>query len=288
MATFTAQRRRFLRPCAGAAALALLLAGCGEREKAAAPQPEAPAPVVQFEQASADPVRHGERLARVLGCRGCHDDDMTGGAWSEDPREALIWTSNLRRAVPAYSDAQLERAIRGGVRADGSPLWAMPSEIFTHLSEADMRALIAYLRAQPATGEAHPLPVFGPEGRRQIASGDWKPAPEEVRLGRSIASPALGGGHEQARYMIRATCSECHGLDLRGRQEREGPRGPPDLAVVAGYSRDQFRHLMRTGEPPGGRDLGLMARVSIGRFSHMSRSEVDAIYDYLAARASRQ
>jgi cytochrome c553 len=277
-----------LGPLAGAAACASLLAGCGEREKAAAPQPEAPVSVVQFEQASAEPLRHGERLARVLGCQGCHDEDLTGGAWTEDPREALIWTSNLRRAVPAYSDAQLERAIRGGVRADGSPLWEMPSEIFTHLSEPDMRALIAYLRAQPPIGRAHPRPVFGPEGRRQIASGEWKAAPEKVRLGRSIASPPLGGGHERARYMIRATCSECHGLDLRGLQEREGPRGPPDLAVAAGYSREQFRHLMRTGEPPGGRDLGLMARVSVERFSHMSRSEIDAIYDYLAARAAQQ
>jgi mono/diheme cytochrome c family protein len=265
---------------------ALLLAGCGERaaqpENAAAAAP----PPLQFAQESPDPLRHGERIARVLGCRGCHGDDMTGHEWVEDPDEAVLFTSNLRRAVPLYSDAALERAIRGGVRLDGSPLWAMPSELFTDLSAPDMAALIRYLRAQPPTGEMHPRPVFGPSGRREIASGEWKSAPDEVRLGRGRGPAAVPGGHDWARYMIRATCSECHGLDLRGRQEAEGPRGPPDLAVVAGYSRDQFRHLMRTGLPPGGRDLGLMARVSRGRFAFLTQPEVDAIYDYLVARAA--
>ncbi|HEX8643231.1 MAG TPA: hypothetical protein VF702_04880 [Allosphingosinicella sp.] len=270
-----------------AIAAALLFVGCGERaernDNAAAAAP----PPLQFAQGSADPLRHGERIARILGCRGCHEDDMTGSAWIEDPNEAILWTSNLRRAVPGYSDAALERAIRSGVRADGSPLWAMPSEYFTDLSAPDMAALIRYLRAQPPTGDVHPRPVFGPAGRRDIASGEWKSALEEVRLGRGRGPAAAPGNHDWARYMIRATCSECHGLDLRGRQEAEGPRAPPDLVVVvAGYSRGQFRHLMRTGEPPGGRDLGLMARVSRGRFAFLTQPEVDAIYDYLAARAA--
>jgi len=266
------------------AIIALLVAGCGRE---AAEQPKAEPPPPQFQRVSAGPVQHGERIARVLGCRGCHDDDLTGGAWSEDPQEALIWTSNLRRAVPQYDDAALERAIRHGVHRDGSPLWAMPSEIFTHLSPTDMGALIAYLRAQPPAGEIHPRPVFGPEGRREIASGEWRSAPDEVRLGRGKGPPALGGAHDQARYMIRATCSECHGLDLRGRQESEGPRGPPDLAVVGAYDREQFRRLMRTGLPPGDRDLGLMKRVSVGRFAFLTEREIDSIYDYLAARAAR-
>ena len=268
------------------AALVALAGACGEPEAARTPKAEAPA--IQFERAAAHPVRHGERLATVLGCRGCHGDEITGDVWSENPEQALIWTSNLRRAVPQYDDAALERAIRTGVRHDGSPLWDMPSEIFTDLSAPDMAALIAYLRARPAAGEVHPRPAFGPEGRRRIASGEFKSSPEHVRLGRGKGPPAVGAGHDRARYMIRATCSECHGLDLRGRQESEGPRGPPDLAIVGAYDRPAFRRLMRTGLPPGDRDLGLMRRVSIGRFAHLTQSEVDAIYDYLAARAAAQ
>ena len=257
--------------------------GSGEGDKAAPPA----APPLQFERVSAHPVRHGERIALVLGCRGCHEDDLTGSLWDYDPAEATLYTSNLRRAVPRYTDAALEQAVRGGVRPDGSPLWGMPSEIFTELSPADMAALIAYLRAQPPAGEDHPRPVFGPAGRRDIAAGEWRPAPEEVRLGRGKGPPALDGRHDWARYMIRATCSECHRLDLTGHPPEDGRPGPPDLIVASGYTREQFRHLLRTGEPVGGRRLGLMARVARGRFAHMSEREIDAIYDYLAARAAR-
>jgi cytochrome c553 len=264
--------------------LALLLTGCG-REEAAPPQ--AAPPQLQFERLSADPVRHGERLASILGCRGCHGEALTGEPWGEDAREAILFTSNLRRAVRGYGDAALERAVRGGVRPDGSPLWDMPSEIFTELAPADMAAIVAFLRSLPASGVDHPRPVFGPEGRRAVASGEWKSAPEQVRIGRGKGPPALDGRHDPARYMIRATCSECHGLDLTGHEGHEGQRGPPDLVVAGGYTREQFRHLMRTGLPPDRRDLGLMAQVARGRFVHMTAREIDAVYDYLVARAAR-
>ena len=61
----------------------------------------------------------------------------------------------------------------------------------------------------------------------------------------------------------------------------------PPLAIVSAYSRPQFHHLLRTGEPVGGRRLGLMAEVARGRFSRLTDAEVDAIYNYLSALAAR-
>ena len=266
----------------------LALAGCGR----APPAPQA-APPLQFEavtvarpQVAAAGAQRGERLGRVLGCAGCHGQDLTGRPWIEDPRDAILFTSNLTRAVPEYDDGALERAIRGGVRHDGSPLWEMPSELFTQLSDPDMAALIAWLRTVPPRGAAHPRIVIGPRGRQEIAAGRIKPGPQVVRENGERWPPRLDGRHDWARYMVRATCAECHGLDLRGARE-PGPGAPPDLAIVGAYDRDQFRHLLRTGEPPARRDLGLMAAVSRSRFAHLTDREVDAIYDYLAARAAR-
>ncbi len=54
--------------------------------------------------------------------------------------------------------------------------------------------------------------------------------------------------------------------------------------VAGAYTRNQARHLMRTGQPPGGRRLRLMGEVARGRFAHLTDREVDAIYDYLVAR----
>lgn len=266
-----------------AALAALALAGCG----GPAPAPPTEPPPLGFEAASADPVAHGERLGRVLGCRGCHGDDLTGHGWIEDPAVALLFTSNLTRAVPEYDDLQLARAIRLGVRHDGSPLWEMPSDIFTDLSEADMAALIAWLRTLAPAGEAHSRLVLGPEGRRMIDTGEIKPAPVMVRENRTEAPPPVAGGHERARYMIRATCGECHGLDLTGKEGNEEVRPPPDLIVASAYSREQFRHLMRTGKALDGREMPLMSEVARGRFAHLTEREVDAIYDYLIARAQR-
>ena len=268
-----------------ACAVAALQACGGTERKAAEASP------LQFE-APADPkmspaaatLRHGERLAAVLGCSGCHGKDLTGHAWSEDPREAILFTSNLTRAVPDYDDKALERAIREGVRNDGSPLWVMPSDIFTHLSAADMAALIAHLRRIAPKGEPHPRIRIGPEGRRMIAAGEIKPADAMAREHRDVAPPRLDGRHDWARYMVRATCSECHGLELKG--DPPGETEPsPDLAVAGTYSREEFRRLLRTGKPTGGRKLGLMEEVALGRFVHLTDREVDAIHDYLKARA---
>lgn len=275
---------------AAAAALLLAVAGCDRAPTAPAPKAEPP---LQFEavtlarpQVAAAGARRGERLGRVLGCAGCHGRDLTGKPWIEDPQDAILFTSNLTRAVPEYDDSALERAIRGGVRHDGSPLWDMPSELFTQLSAPDMGALIAWLRTVPPRGAPHPRIVIGPRGRQEIAAGRIKPGPQVVREDGARWPPRIAARHDWARYMVRATCAECHGLDLAGDGE-PSPGSAPALAIVAGYSRDQFRHLLRTGEPVGGRTLGLMRSVARSRFVHLTDREVDAIYDYLAANAAR-
>jgi cytochrome c553 len=49
------------------------LAGCGGGDEKAAPPP------LRFETlAGTSPVARGERLGRVLGCAGCHGEDLTG------------------------------------------------------------------------------------------------------------------------------------------------------------------------------------------------------------------
>lgn len=269
---------------AGAFAFALLLAACGR-----APQPSASAaPAPRFVQiAGQSQVQHGERLAAVLGCKGCHGRDLQGEEWNEEADLAISFSSNLTRAMPAYSDAALERAIRLGVRADGSPLWDMPSEIFTELDPADMAALIAWLRTLRPAGDVHPRIVFGPRGRREIAAGTYRPAPVIVRAEHGRGPVRFDSAHDPARYMIRATCGECHGVTLTGAAWPEGERSPPDLNIAGAYTRHDFRRLMRTGVAPGGRPLGLMSEVARGRYSHLADAEVDAIYDYLAARARR-
>lgn len=268
---------------------ALLLASCGTQSaNQSSSRSEAEVPLVSFARLSSDPIVHGERVARVLGCTGCHGDDLTGIDWS-DPGFERLWTSNLTRAVPRYDDASLKRAIRGGRRYDGSELWAMPSHLFTHLADADMSALIAWLRTRAPTGDDRPLPQHGPVAIREIQSGNWRSSAADVRADGARWPPDTGTTHILARYIVRGTCAECHGLSLEGDRDQDQDRPAPPLAVVAAYNQEQFQHLLRTGEPIGGRQLRLMSEVARERYSQLTDAEIDAVFQYLqsAARAAQ-
>ena len=260
------------------------IGGCGDNgSRRAAPKAE-PEPAAQFARVSADTLAHGERLARVLGCYGCHGEDLTGEDWSE-PGFGRLWTANLTRAVPNYDDGALVRAIAGGLRHDGAELWEMPSWLFTTLSEPDMAALIAFLRSRPATGPVRPLPAFEAGARREIAAGTFTSSRAQVRERGRRWPPDAGPSHALARYIVRATCAECHGVDLRGRRPNPEATPRPDLAIAAAYTREDFRRLMRTGVAAGERQLDMMSGVARGRYAHFSDAEIDAVHAYLQARA---
>jgi cytochrome c553 len=266
-------------------AFALLLGACGSQPRNQ--QAAAETTPIQFSRASADQVAHGERVARVLGCIGCHGETLTGNDWSE-AGTAIMWSSNLTRVVRRHDDRAMIGMITGGVRPDGSPLWEMPSHLFTRLATEDMTALLAFLRSRPEAGVDHPRPRFEARGRREIGAGSWRSAPAHVAAEGRQFPPDAGPRHALARYIVRATCAECHGMTLVGGQPHPGAAPRPDIRlIVAGYERAQFRRLLRDGVAAGDRTLGLMGQVARGRYRHLTATEVDAIYDYLHALGTR-
>jgi mono/diheme cytochrome c family protein len=257
----------------------LSLGGCSPRsEDAASPPP------VQFQSISADVTSHGRRLALILGCIGCHGDELTGEDWSE-PGFGRLWTANLTRSVPRYSDARLAEVIRSGRRPDRA-LWEMPSHLFTQLTADDMAAVIAFLRSRPPTGAERPAPLFEEEARAEIATGTFKSSRAQVVESGARWPPGAGEDHALGRYIVRATCAECHGLDLRGGQPNPQAATRPDIRMMAAaYEPGQFRRLLRDGIAAGDRPLGLMGQVARGRYRHLTDAEVSAVHNYLRAVA---
>lgn len=240
--------------------------------------PPSPPPVIVATPAS---IAAGQRLARLLGCTGCHGPRLEGRLFFSEPGVADLVAPNLSRLVPSYSDAELERAIRHGIRRDGTGLFAMPAESFYHLDDEDLAALIAFLRRQPRV-DGHEQPTrIGPLGRLGIATGQFTTAPASM----DHAAPRLSRRSDtaaQGRYLATVACAECHGLALQGGLDG---RAPP-LSIAAGYSDEAFRHLMKTGETPGKRDLYLMDDVARERFSHFTDEEVTALHTYLRTLAA--
>jgi len=254
--------------------LAMLLVSCGR------PDP------IGFAEQSPDPVKHGERVSRLLGCSGCHGKDLTGQQWSE-PEFGTVWTANLTVAAAEYDDAQLKAMIVGGKKPDGTPLWDMPSHLFTRLSDADMAAVIAFIRSKPKTGKAHPAPAFGPLAKKEMAEGSYVSSAALVERHGKAWPPDAGPEHQLARYMVRATCAECHEMNLRGGTPYPGADPRPDLRIAASYDLKDFQRLLHTGIAPGERKLGLMGEMARGRYTVFSDAEMAAIHAYLKVVAER-
>ena len=64
-------------------------------------------------------VAEGERLARVLGCRGCHGPDLGGRVFVEIPHVVRLVAPNLTQVRARYDDRAFVRLMRSGAKADG-------------------------------------------------------------------------------------------------------------------------------------------------------------------------
>jgi mono/diheme cytochrome c family protein len=128
---------------------------------------------------------------------------------------------------------------------------------------------------------------WGPIGRVLLATGQFVPERERIEDYRIREPYDTGPAGAAGRRLAAITCAACHGPDLSGGAAEGGGTPPPDLAIVGAYDLPRFRTLMRTGVPPGGRDLGLMKEVAQRDFANFSADEVAELYAYLQARAQR-
>ena len=265
---------------AGAALVLLGLAGCSKT----ADQPAAPSGPPRFELTSTDPVKHGERLSKVLGCSGCHTDTLTGQDWSDDL--GTLWTANLTQSAVRYSHDELVTMITQGRRPDRA-LLGMPSYLFNGLNPADIDAVVAYLETLEPAGVVHPQPTMSKQLVALIAKGELHDSAGDVAANMTKGPPDFGEAHAYGRFIIRATCVECHGIELQGTDEimEEGGNTPPNLRIAASYSDADFTRLMRTGVAAGDREAGLMSKVARRRYANFTDAELAAVRGYLVELA---
>lgn len=112
-----------------------------------------------------NPIAQGKYLVDIGHCLDCHTPivrggpDMTrmgaGGFELGLPNGGKVVSANLTSANPdgmaKWTDAQVARAIREGVRPDGRRLQPpMAFDWYRHINDRDMSAMITYLRTLPA------------------------------------------------------------------------------------------------------------------------------------------
>jgi mono/diheme cytochrome c family protein len=229
-------------------------------------------------------VTEGRRLSMIRGCSGdCHGMEIEGGVFIDNVLVARLVAPNLTATVRKHSNADLARIVRRGVRPDGSSVIGMPSEMFSGLTDEDLGKILGYLRSVPPHPGPAPERRLGPIARVAFVAGKLRPAAELVREAALPAGtyPQDGDSTAAGGYLARTSCTECHGLDLRGGDTA------PDLRIAAGYSLEAFTGLMRSGTALGNRELPLMSRVARGRFSHFTDKEIRNLYTYLVTAAAK-
>jgi mono/diheme cytochrome c family protein len=137
------------------------------------------------------PVQRGEYLATVSGCGDCHTPGtlydapdfsrkLSGSELGWQGPWGVTYASNLtpdmETGLGGWTDAEIERALRSGVKKDGTPVGPpMPWPDFAQFTPDDMAALIAYLRSLPAVKQANLGPL--PPGARATGSIITLPPP---------------------------------------------------------------------------------------------------------------
>jgi len=129
----------------------------------------------------------------------------------------------------------------------------------------------------------HPLPSrrIGPIARFALITGKFHVEPAVIdHAAAHIATTPARDRIAWGQYLARTSCTECHGLDLRG-----APDEAPNLAVATAYSDSAFRAFFKTGKALGDRELPLMSEMVRERFSVFTDEEVGALHAYLKTLA---
>jgi hypothetical protein len=243
---------------------------------------------------SLDPgvLSRGEHLTHsVMACAmtTCHGTDF-GGARTPlqmGPMGSLS-APNITEAGlgAAYSDGELFRLLRDGVKKDGRSVRFMPVQDTSWLPDSDVVAMISYLRTVPAIEHPSGPSSLGPLGkvldRNEMIAFD---VARRIDHEHPEHAPAPAPTKEYGAFVARL-CTGCHGQHLSGGHIPGTPPSfptplnlTPDASGLAGWTYADFTRLLDTGIRKNGKKLDPFMPVS--SFSNYDETERRALWAHL-------
>lgn len=253
-------------------------------------------PVAEAPAADSALLARGEHLATAIGkCALCHGSDFGGTVFVDDPAIGRAVASNLtggRGGIgAAYTMADWERAVRHGVAPNGRGLLVMPSDDFAPMSDADLVALVAYLRSVPPVDRELPPTRIRLVGRALYVTDRLPLVPaSRIDHARVEPAPAEGVTRDYGRYLANlGGCTGCHGPTLAGGPFGE-PGAPPASNLtptgIGHYTEADFVRALRQGVRPGGAPIAPQMPVEYTR--RMTDDEIRALWLYVRSVPGRE
>jgi mono/diheme cytochrome c family protein len=262
--------------------------------------------IVPFQSALAqsDLVKRGDYLVNgLMTCGNCHTPkgpkgDITEKAFSGgltfDEKPFKVTASNItpdkETGIGAWSDADIKKALRSGVRPNSVPLAViMPSGFYEVLTDRDLDAIVAYLRTVKPIKNKVPDPVYRIAIPRQVFPGGEK----------SFTEADLNDKAKKGYYLATiAHCMECHtplgpkgrdfGNDLgKGGFEMKGPWGvsvsrnitSSTAKGIGGWTDADIKRAVTTGVSKDGSRL--KPPMAYHSYARMTDDDLDALVAYL-------
>ncbi|MBS4075630.1 molybdopterin-dependent oxidoreductase [Ameyamaea chiangmaiensis] len=269
------------------------------------------APIPRPDAASFAPaeIARGRILAAAGDCAVCHtapgEVANTGGRALDTPFGQIITTNltpDVETGIGGWSYAAFARAMREGISRDGRHLYpAFPYTSFARVSDADLRALYAYLMVQPAVARAVPATKLAFPYNLRPTMAAWNTLFHDPTPYR--ADPSRSDEWNRGAYLVDGLghCSACHtprnilGAEKSGSAylaggEADGWIAPPlglmSRAPVPWSVEAMVRYLRHGHDDAHGPALGPMAPV-IEEMHALPDADVRAIAVYLTEDASR-
>lgn len=257
--------------------------------------------------AAETPLERGTYLMQsIVACGNCHtpkgpDGELPGmelaGGFLIEMEPFTVYPPNItpdkETGIGNWTDAQLIAAIREGRRPDGSIIGPpMPIEFYRKMSDEDVTAIVAYLRAvKPVSNRVQktvyriPLPKdYGPPvGHVTAPSRDDKVAYGEylATIGHCMECHTPMGDNGQRDYADRLGA---------GGEEFPGPWGVSYSANITptglkDYTDAQLKTIITTGVRPNGTKL--LPPMAIPYYAKMTEADLDALVAYLRTLPAR-
>ena len=176
-------------------------------------------------------IERGKHLAESLGeCVICHGANMGGGRVEPMGPLGTVIIPNVTSGgrLSAYSDGELARLIRHGIKRDGHTVRLMPAVNNSWWPDEDLVAVVSYVRSLPPV-DGDPGVVEFKAMAKVLDRFDSIPIDQARRIDH-VKLPSAPPPRADSHYgsFVATSCRGCHGTTLAGGPI---PGAPPGIAV---------------------------------------------------------